>query len=147
MCVDAGPQRQTLAVLMICPRHRKEKASGTNVSRGFCSRADWIRTSDLYTPSVARYQTTLQPESSFYVDFHFLTTRPEIQKRQTPRSPDSLVSIPAKSHSLTKKRQRPALDRPPELAPPTSDSGLYKKDSLSIENRRESFASPLNTKH
>ncbi|MDG2183261.1 MAG: hypothetical protein P8L78_16340 [Mariniblastus sp.] len=52
MCVDAGPQRQTLAVLMICPRHRKEKASGTNVSRGFCSRADWIRTSDLYTPSV-----------------------------------------------------------------------------------------------
>ena len=25
------------------------------------SRADWIRTSDLYTPSVARYQTTLQP--------------------------------------------------------------------------------------
>ena len=61
MCVDAGPQRQTLAVLMICPRHRKEKASGTNVSRGFCSRADWIRTSDLYTPSVARYQTTLQP--------------------------------------------------------------------------------------
>ena len=111
------------------------------------SRADWIRTSDLYTPSVARYQTTLQPESSFYVDFHFLTTRPEIQKRQTPRSPDSLVSIPAKSHSLTKKRQRPALDRPPELAPPTSDSGLYKKDSLSIENRRESFASPLNTKH
>ena len=27
------------------------------------SRADWIRTSDLYTPSVARYQTTLQPEA------------------------------------------------------------------------------------
>ena len=27
----------------------------------FSSRADWIRTSDLYTPSVARYQTTLQP--------------------------------------------------------------------------------------
>ena len=27
----------------------------------FSSRADWIRTSDLNTPSVARYQTTLQP--------------------------------------------------------------------------------------
>ena len=30
--------------------------------RAYVSRADWIRTSDLYTPSVARYQTTLQPE-------------------------------------------------------------------------------------
>ena len=29
----------------------------------FSSRADWIRTSDLNTPSVARYQTTLQPEA------------------------------------------------------------------------------------
>ena len=135
--ISGGNQRRTF-------EHQTVENSG--FSRLKESRADWIRTSDLYTPSVARYQTTLQPEAVFYVDFHFLTTRPEIQKRQTLRSPDSLVSIPAKSHFLTRKRQRPAPDRPPELAPPTSDSGLCKNDSLSIENRRESFASPFNTK-
>src|SRR5687768_7071098 len=34
---------------------------------GVVSRADWIRTSDLLTPSQTRYQTALRPECKFLV--------------------------------------------------------------------------------
>ena len=57
------------------------------------SRADWIRTSDLYTPSVARYQTTLQPEGDILAFEIGLTTgsAPSGQKvfGTKPRVPSS----------------------------------------------------------
>jgi hypothetical protein len=42
----------------------KEEKSLANVSR-----ADWIRTSDLLTPSQTRYQTALRPELLFSFAF------------------------------------------------------------------------------
>ncbi len=62
ICIEVGLQEKNSDVFDNTPASQKRKSPEKRfVSRGFCSRADWIRTSDLYTPSVARYQTTLQP--------------------------------------------------------------------------------------
>ena len=48
-----------------CPNDKDESpivSDGEGKSLGNVSRADWIRTSDLLTPSQTRYQTALRPE-------------------------------------------------------------------------------------
>ena len=40
-------------------RRRQKKRAGTKVKNG---RGDWIRTSDLFVPNEARYQTALRPD-------------------------------------------------------------------------------------